>query len=110
MGFFKNFLLRSMANAGWVTGGAHQHDSIIINREKENPMATGLTFLGVSKSCEFKKEDISQITVMETSANYQNGSTNYVGCRYKIAFKNGETSIVFIVANRTGEFETLLDA
>lgn len=108
MGFFKNLILRSMANSGWVTGGAHQPDAIIITKEKGASMASGLMFLGVSKSVEFKKSDIASITVAETNARHKNGSNDYVGCRYKISFKDGETSIVFIVADRTSEFETLM--
>ena len=115
---FKNLLVAG-GNDGKVTGGDYiGYGVTIVNKQNfiEGKSYAGVTPLkkdAVIFGCLgkdnyiFGKEDVDDFQNIECHAKWSSGNSVKEGNRYKIKFKDGKTSIVSIVANSTGEIETI---
>lgn len=113
MGFFKNFLgaiLNSATAIGEVTGGEYNRYSVNLIKDKEGKQF--LKFSMLSKpDVLISKADVREFATLESGATWVRGSGSNakrcLGNRYKLVTVDGKSAIINILANYTGQVESL---
>lgn len=113
MGFFKKFLdaiLNSATAIGEVTGGEYNRYSVNLTKDKDGKQFLKLSMLS-KPDVLISKADVREFTTLESGAQWVHGSGNNakrcVGNRYKLVTVDGKGVIINILANHTGQVESL---
>ena len=113
MGFFKSLLgaaLNGASAIGQVTGGEYNRYTVNLVKNKDGEQV--LKFAMLSKpDILISKADVREFATLESGAQWIQGSGSgakrCLGNRYKLITKDGKSAIFNVLANYTGQIESL---
>ncbi len=107
MGFLKSLIRLNTNTIGAVTGGDFAKACYLAPAKKDGHPAL-LIYSPFREDFVFDKSDITEFKLLESGVPFGIDGKSYVGNKYRIVFKNGQSGILNVVANRCSVIENVL--